>query len=183
MSTRSVQEFYHMPDAEGDEMGQPAAVIYTHSDGYPQGQAGMLYRLAYLEKLCAKGFEMYGSRQTDAQWVAAEYISQFRVASDAPRDRTSEWQYVGEGGFAGGHRHRGGIYVTSSVHNHGDIRYLYRIVCKPKWEVHVFRPKLAEGPGFKIESFEEIPKSELVEMERKEKAQVRAWKKERKAVR
>lgn len=174
MSTRGVYEFYDAPEVEGSELGSPAAVLYQHSDMYPQGAAGALFRLAYLEKILAKGSAGYGPRLNDPQWAAAEMISQFRVPSDAPKDPKSKWQHVGEGSFEGGHRHRGGLYVASNVHNHGDIEYLYRVICKsPKWEVHVFRPQLDDSRSFNIIGFEEISKDEIKKLEREEKSRMK----------
>lgn len=104
MSTRAQIEFYH--DTDG-EFGEPAARIYQHSDGFPDAKLAFtpLGRLKTLYKLLKKGFPMYGSRTTDPEWAAAEYISQFREKG------------------------AGGLYVTHAIH--GDIEYLYRVVCKP----------------------------------------------------
>ena len=175
MSTRGVYEFYDVPEVEGGELGSPTAVVYQHGDMYPESDAGALYRLKYLEKILAANIPSFGPRLSDPEWAAAEMISQFRVASDAPPDPKSKWQHIGEGNFVGGHRHRGGLYVTNSVMNHSDIEFLYRIICRsPKWEIRVFRPILDDSPGFNIVGFEEISKEELRKREVEDRARLKA---------
>ena len=118
MSTRCNIEFYEY-FADSTELGEPAARIYQHSDGYPgtgRKNDGVLFQLKQLERACKKGFGMYGQRMNDPEWAAAEFISMYRT-------------------IGGGNQ-----YVCQ--HNHGDIEYLYRVVCKrDKWDVLVFVPE------------------------------------------
>jgi hypothetical protein len=129
MSTRAQIEFYD--DAPG-EFGNPAARIYQHSDGYPENaEYTPLGRLKALEKILAKPAGMYGTRLTDPEWAAAEYINQYREPGS------------------------GGIYVTQNIH--GDIEYLYRVICKPKkWEIRVFQSEHDEK--WDIKGFKELHK-------------------------
>lgn len=129
MSTRSQIEFYD--DIPEGEFGEPAARIYQHSDGYPDPKLDFtpLGRLKTLYKLLKKGFPMYGSRTTDPEWAAAEYISQFREKGQA------------------------GLYVSQQIH--GDIAYLYRVVCKSSgWEIHVFESEY--NAAYDISGFKEL---------------------------
>jgi hypothetical protein len=124
MSTRCQIEFY---DADPTDAAEPAARIYKHSDGYPDG---VLPLLKTLEKVLAKGNNMYGARLSDPEWAAAEFVSQFRKKMG------------------------GNIYVTQTIH--GDIEYLYRVVCTgKKLEVKIFRPVKGSGV-FEIAGFEEV---------------------------
>lgn len=126
MSTRAQIEFYEDSAAE---FGQPSARIYQHCDGYPTNEPFTpLGRLKTLYKLCKKGFGMYGQRITDPEWSAAEYVSQFRKPGE------------------------GVIYVTQELH--GDIEYLYRVVCGARWKVHVFEPEY--NATYDITGFKEV---------------------------
>lgn len=137
MSTRSQIEFYD-GDVEG-EYGGPSARIYQHSDGYPTKESFTpLGRLLALEKILKAGFPIYGARSNDPEWAAAEYISQFREKG------------------------AGNIYVSHSIH--GDIEYLYRVVCNADgWKIHVFRPE--HNVGFDIVAFKEMTSEELAEVQ------------------
>jgi hypothetical protein len=130
MSTRSQIEFYDA-DATDADFGKPAARIYQHSDGYPlMEDYTPLGRLAALEKILVKGFGMYGSRENDPEWAAAEYVNQYREA--------------------GG----GNIYVSQNLH--GDIEYLYRVVCKSGgWNVRVFESS-GHDSNYDITGWQEV---------------------------
>ena len=112
MSTRCNIEFYDGPITT--EVSEPAARLYKHSDGYPEN--GILPLLKATFQACDKGFGLYGRRTSDPEWCAAEFISM--------------------------HRDRGGGNIYVSQQNHGDIEYLYRVVCLPEtWEVLIFQPE------------------------------------------
>lgn len=122
MSTRCNIEFYH---DEPGEFAEPAARIYKHSDGYPEG---ILPMLKELEETVGQNAGMYGKRTDDPEWCAAEFISKFRP----------------EGG--------GNIYVSQQLH--GDIDYLYRVICGERFKVAVFTPK--HDGNFNVVSFAEV---------------------------
>src|SRR5438132_12918772 len=73
MSTRCQIEFYD--SVPSGEYGEPAARIYQHSDGYP---GGIIPQLKKLEKVLSKSLPMYGPRNDDHEWAAAEFVSQYR---------------------------------------------------------------------------------------------------------
>src|SRR5579872_3428646 len=100
--TRCNIEFYEDPSASGDvfaELGEPAARIYQHSDGYPEGKCGILVRLKTLQKRLAGKDEslkslphpydntktafdyqkIHGTRLDDPEWAAAEYLTMYRT--------------------------------------------------------------------------------------------------------
>ena len=151
MSTRCQIEFYDAPQ-NGAELGEPAARLYKHSDGYP---SNILVMLKQLEDILKVNIPSFGPRTDDPEWAAAEFITQFRVKSNARKLDTDNWRYEGEDRFAT----RGNVYVSHQIH--GDIEYLYRVVCKPKWEITVFRPVYDDSPGFNIKAFEAIKPAEL----------------------
>src|SRR5712691_7304871 len=107
MSTRCQIEFYDADSSVTE--AEPAARIYKHSDGYPDGILPMLKKL---EKILAKNMPMYGPRTDDPEWAAAEFVVQYRVASSAPKDPNHEWKHIGENGD----RTRGNIYVSQHLH-------------------------------------------------------------------
>ena len=145
MSTRCQIEFYDAPTGPG-EMGEPAARIYQHSDGYSEC---VLQRLAYLEKLLRQDARMYGSRNDDPEWAAAEYISQFRLPTNFVEPEKWTPQPLHDGTLKNFlQRHRGNIYVTQQLHF--DIEYLYRVVVGAKWEIHIFEAHFPNDiPTFK----------------------------------
>ena len=136
MSTRCNIEFYDGPVMS--EASEPAARIYKHSDGYPESEYGVLALLRATFQACDKGFGLYGRRTNDPEWCAAEFVSMHRTI--------------------GG----GNIYISQQ--NHGDIAYLYRVICLPEtWEVLIFRPKY--DASYDITGYEQIAHK-----------QFRAWK-------
>ena len=142
MSTRCNIEFYG--DIQG-EHSEPAARLYKHSDGYPSSIIPMLRKL---ERVLAKDIPLYGPRTDDPEWAAAEFISQYRVKSDAPKDPKHSWKHIGEGEYAT----QGNGYVSQRIHC--DIRYLYRVVCGKKWTIHIFEPET--NNTYDIVSFKEV---------------------------
>jgi hypothetical protein len=137
MSTRCQVQFFH----EGTKLTDaPAAMVYHHSDGYP---SYIVPLLRYLESvLTTPQGNGLGTRQDDPEYAAAEFVSQFRL----PHDRKFEANPVdfdalnkerNAGLPEGLYRSQGNIYI--SQHLHGDIEFLYKIICKSGgWEIRIF---------------------------------------------
>jgi hypothetical protein len=142
MSTRCNIEFYYAPEGPG-EMGEPAARLYKHSDGYPDG---ILPLLKKLETLLGKNLPNYGPRKDNPEWAAAEFINQFRTPSNAPKNPAEKFgPYFGN------------IYVSQQIH--GDIEFLYRVIChEKKWEVLIFTPVYTAHEITAFEPYVEKPK-------------------------
>jgi hypothetical protein len=154
MSTRCQIEFYDEYNVTTETFSECTARIYHHSDGYP---SYIVPSLHWLEKLLSKPISNYGTRQTDTAWVAAEFVVQHRLRSDqkTPKHYTTQ--------FAGGYRSHGCVYIDNQIH--GDIEYLYRVICAEKWIIRVYRPEHnPNSKGFDIIGFTEITPDELKDL-------------------
>lgn len=94
-----------------------SANIYRHSDGYPSGLGADLHR--FLDEAA----KLNDNRFSDAEYLAAKYLvwqaSEYNHGSN-PLDFLS---------------------VSPCIEDHGDIEYLYKVVCenreRPKIFVHL----------------------------------------------
>lgn len=112
MSTRATIHFHW---AKGDK---PAAIIYRHSDGYPEGLGACL-----LEFVKEVRENVKDNRFTDASYLAAKW-----VVYDASR-HARDYGYVG-GKFAQKPTHPLNFLSVGIVNEDpGDIEYRYHVVC------------------------------------------------------
>lgn len=146
MSTRCQIEFY---DGERPgELGEPDARVYKHSDGYPRNILPMLHEL---ERELQKPDEMYGQRTHDPEYAAADFVTRYRLPHGTPVDKSPgalPHYRVGQTD----NRVAGNIYVTHQIH--GDIEFLYRVVCNKPWQISIFQPLYDEK--YDIKSFEDV---------------------------
>ena len=142
MSTRCQIEFYSDHPKDVVET-HPDARIYKHSDGYPEHIIPMLEKLF---EILSRNLPMYGSRENDSEWSAAEFVNEFRYGSSQPaQDPCKNENYQGYGN----------IYVTQNLHP--DIEFLYRVTCHSgEWHVDIFEPKFEPYPGDKLVSLEAV---------------------------
>ena len=146
MSTRCQIEFYDEPIGNSID-AKPAARIYKHSDGYPEG---ILPMLKQLEGILSQPLGMYGCRLNDPEWSAAEFVCQFRSCSNesVPKSETVISDYFQDAKA----RSIGQIYVTQALH--WDIAYLYRVYTvgkkTKKWKVDIYRPTFEPYPGSEL---------------------------------
>lgn len=146
MSTRCQIEFYH--GGQPGEFGEPAARVYKHSDGYP---SNILPLLRDLERKLGKQDVMYGQRVDDPEYAAADFVCRYRLPHGTPVDKSSgalPHYRVGQTD----NTHAGNIYITHGIH--GDIEFLYRVVCNKKWEISIFSPLYDEK--YDIKSFDDV---------------------------
>lgn len=102
MSTRSQWSFR--------EKGKQIALIYKHSDGYPQGfYGGFALWKRFTDKII-KDEGMYGNRFDDAEYLAARFIVFLAIHENKEKNLNF-----------------GGIGISKDLH--GDIEYLYEINC------------------------------------------------------
>lgn len=130
MSTRCQVEFYDAFILGGKTTNRLQARVYQHCDGYP---SNMIPALRYLESVLGN-CSIYGTRTNDPEFAAAEFVNQFRLASDV---KMKEGEYSKK--LKAGYATKGNVYVTQN--RHGDLSYLYKVYCYDTgWVIDIFEP-------------------------------------------
>lgn len=103
MSTRASIHFcYHNEK-------KPVAIIYRHSDGYPEGLGADLERfINYLKK------NVKDNRFSDPSYLAAKWVVWDALQMDSKGKATATLDFLG---------------VGICMEDAGDIEYIYKVIC------------------------------------------------------